>query len=173
MKKSGFTLIEMMIAIAIFAIISLFLYQTYNSFHRSGKQLQHQSDMIVRFEKIKKVLYLDFALSLDKNATIINQERDEDTVILHTSNSLHKRINPYVAYVLKQQHLYRLEGLKKFIYPFDADTAADVEDFGEVTRFRVFSALKKDNNNTQALYLLDARFKNMGNVLYKVHVLNQ
>jgi len=173
MKKDGFTLVEMMVAIGIFALIAIFLYQSYASFNLSNKQLKSLNTKLSRYEKIKKTLYLDFALALEKKITVLNQERDEDVVLFQTSHSIHRRFNPYVAYLIKQGHLFRLESLRKLSYPFDTTMqSVDIDDFGKANRFRVFLAYTKESNTTKSLYLIDARFSNKKNILYKVIGLN-
>jgi prepilin-type N-terminal cleavage/methylation domain-containing protein len=173
--RKGFTLIEMMIAVTILAIIMMFLYKSYASLNVSNKKYNDIYNDIKKVIKVKKVVYLDFSLSLDKNINILNQEKNEDAVFLQTSNSIHNRINPYVAYVVKDKKLYRLESLNRFkTYPLDVEIKADVDELGEVERFRVYKATKKDANVTTNLYLVDIKFKDdKEDILYKIKALNQ
>ena len=172
--KKGFTLIEMMIAITIFSVLVIFLYRSYNSLERSNAKYEKIEQEMNRFFKVKKALFLDFSLAVENNITILNQERNEDVVFLHTSNSLHDRFDPYVAYVVKEGVLYRIESLRPFgEYPFGVDTFGDVDRVAPVKRFRVYRALKKDNDNITTLYLIDAVLQNGKKILYKVRRLNQ
>ena len=86
---------------------------------------------------------------------------------MQTSNSVHRRYNPYVAYIINHSKLYRLESLKPLSYPLDVSSEFDVDEFGEVTRFRVFESKDK------ASYIVDVLFKNKEKILLKVKVLNE
>lgn len=172
MKRAGFTLIEMMVAIAIFALIVIFLYKSYNTLRVSNQKYTKISQEMERLWHIKKMLYLDFALVID-NVRILHQQRNEDVVLLQTSNSIHNRINPYVAYVVKEGTLYRIESLQKLTYPFGADTTGDVDAITPIKRFRVYKALKKEYGAVVTYYLLDIVRENGEKILYKIRRLNQ
>ena len=136
MTKKGFTLVEMMIAIAIFSLIAIFLYRSYDSFQRTNTTYTHITSNLRDELLIKQTLYIDFSLAM--GVKIKNQDKNYDVVFFQTPNSLHNRINPYVAYIPKDGHLYRLESLHKFsTYPLEADRVADVDDLGKITRFRL------------------------------------
>ncbi len=172
--RKAFTLIEMMIAIVIFSVMVIFLYRSYGSLERSNAKYEKIEKGMERFFKVKKTLFLDFSLAVENNITILNQDRNEDVVFVHTSNSLHNRFDPYVAYVVKEGVLYRIESLRPFReYPFGADTFGDVDKVASIKRFRVYKALKKENGNIVTLYLIDAVLKNGKKILYKVRRLNQ
>ncbi|NPA59014.1 MAG: hypothetical protein GXO30_00895, partial [Epsilonproteobacteria bacterium] len=113
-------------------------------------------------------IFLDFALALPKTITILNQEKNEDIVFLQSSNSMHHRYNPYIAYIFKQDKLYRLESLKEFMtYPIDISSEFDVEYLGEVKSFRVYNSQSVKSN-----YLIHIDFKKDEDILLKVKVLN-
>jgi prepilin-type N-terminal cleavage/methylation domain-containing protein len=159
--RKGFTLIELMISVSIISMIMLFLYKSYASLNKSNEVYKKEVAHIKKVELIKKVIFLDFILSLPKSIDILNQEKNEDVVFLQSSNSMHNRFNPFVAYIVKNSKLYRLESLKKFIsYPLDVDTEFSIEYFGEVESFRVY-----ESNNK---YLVHVDFKNEKDILLKV-----
>ena len=171
--RRAFTLIEMMIAIVIFSLIVLFLYKSYDALRQSNQKYTTMTKEIRRLWRIKKMLYLDFALLIKSDVSVLNQERNEDVVLLQTSNSLHNRFYPYVAYVVKEGTLYRLESLRKLSYPFDAQTTADVDEIAKVTRFRIYKALKKENETAAAYYLIDIKLADGRRILYKVRAFNE
>jgi len=112
-------------------------------------------------------MFLDFSLALDKSVKILNQDKKEDIVFLQSSNSMHKRYNPYIAYIFKEQKLYRLESLKPFNeYPLGVDAEFSSEYFGEANSFRVY---KSDANATES-YLIHTDFKDEEDLLLKVKV---
>lgn len=173
MRRAAFTLIEMMIAIVIFSLIVVLLYKSYDALKQSNQKYTVMTKEMEYLWRIKKMLYLDFALLIKSDVDVLNQERNEDVVLLQTSNSLHDRFYPYVAYVVKDGTLYRLESLRKLSYPFDAGLSADVDEIAKVKRFRIYKALKKENETAAAYYLIDIKLADGRPVLYKVRALNE
>ena len=170
--KAAFTLIEMLIAISIFSIMMLYLYNTYASLNISNENLKGEVQKIQKIQKIKKVVFLDFTLALFDPRGIVhidNRDKREDFVFFQTSHSLHRRINPYVTYVVKNQILYRLESLKKFdSFELPSDAEFDVDELGDVKSFRVYKTTKKAQS-----YLVAVDFKEMDDLLLKVNPLNE
>lgn len=125
---------------------------------------------IQKIEKIKKTFYLDLMLSRYKKIKILNQNKTEDIVFLQSSHSIHDRIEPYIAYIVKDKKLYRLESLKEFKeYPLVADSEFDIDYIGEVKHFRLYM---NDKKAKILKYLLDCDFIKMSDVLIKVKPLN-
>lgn len=105
--KKGFTLVEIVIAIALFSISLIILFNI-------TKILQKQRDRAVstyrlyhQIEEIKKLFFMD--LINEQNITIDN---DKKITIFKTTNSLYGFTYPYVAYILKNHILYRIESYK-------------------------------------------------------------
>ncbi len=171
--RKAFTLIEMMIAIVVFSVIVVFLYKSYDTLKLSNMKYLRISKDMQRLWRIKKMLFLDFALSLKSDVSVLNQEKNEDVVLLQTSNSLHNRFYPYIAYIVKDGTLYRLESLYKLTYPLDADTRADIDEIAKVKRFRIYKALKKEAEHTVTYYLIDMKLENGEEMLYKVRAFNE
>ncbi len=167
--RRAFTLIEMMVAIVILSIMMLFLYQSYASLNRSNALYKTKVQQIKSLELKKKIIFLDFSLALYKTAQIINKEKNEDTVFLQSSHSIHKRYNPYIAYIVREKRLYRLESLKEFkTDPLSPDSRFDIDDLGEVESFRVYKS-----NAGQSSYLIDIQFKGNDDFLMKIKGLNE
>ena len=167
MKRSGFTLIELLISITILSIMMVFLYKSYASLNKSNSNFKSEVEILESLKSKKKVMFLDFSVSKYKSVIIDNDSRDIDIVIMKTSNSIHKRFNPFVAYIVSNEKLYRIESLKKITYPLDFSSEFDVDEFGEVSRFRVFESKNKDS------YIVDAVFKNSQKITLKVKALNE
>jgi len=171
--KKGFTLIEMMIAITIFSMVALFLYKSYANLSKQNHKYQKITKKIEYAKKLKKILYLDFTLSLDNNVTIVHQDTKTDTVILQTSNSIHNRINPFVAYFVKNGNLYRMESFSKLSYRKLGNAVGSLDKLGKVSIFQLYKALKKEKSATiKHLYLLHVKFQNQ-EILYKIVGRNQ
>ncbi|MCD6433320.1 MAG: prepilin-type N-terminal cleavage/methylation domain-containing protein [Sulfurimonas sp.] len=168
--RGGFTLIELMISITILSIIMTFLYKSYASLNTSNEILKQELSAITTTQKLKKVVYLDFLLAMKNSIDILNSDKLEDTVFLQSSNSIHRRINPYIAYMLRDKKLYRLESLKRFMtYDLPINSEFDVDYLGKVESFRVY----KSSDSKKESYLIHIDFKNFEKVLLKIKVLNE
>ena len=169
MRKSAFTLIELIISIVILSILMLFLYKSYATLNKSNSFLAKEVQKISSLELLKKTIYLDFAAALKESVVILPQDQREDVVFLQTSNSIHQRINPYVAYIVKDKILYRLESLKPFKeYPLVADSEFVSDKLGEVKSFRVYSS----NEQAKKSYLMSIFFAEKEEILLKLSILN-
>ena len=167
--RTAFTLIEMLISITIFSIMMLYLYNTYSSLNISNNNLKTEVDKIKKIDKIRKIIFLDFTLAIKGKVDIQNRDKDEDFVFFQSSHSIHRRFNPYIAYMVKEKHLYRLESLKEISsYELSSEAAFDIEDLGEVKSFRVYKTTKKSQS-----FLVAIDFVSMDDVLLKVNPLNQ
>ncbi|MFT5659650.1 MAG: prepilin-type N-terminal cleavage/methylation domain-containing protein [Sulfurimonas sp.] len=169
-QRKAFTLIELIISISILSIMMLYLYQSYASLNRSNDIVQKDTQNILSMQKLKKVIFLDYSLALHKSVKIVHRDSKEDFVFFQSSHSLHKRYNPYIAYIVKANKLYRLESLKAFkSYDLGVDAVFDVDFIGEVENFRVY----KSTDLQKEKYLLDIDFKNIEDLILKVRVLNE
>jgi len=172
--RGAFTLIELMVAISILSIMMVFLYKSYASLNKSNETYKYESEKIKKQQNRKKVIYLDFSLALFKSTKIINQDKKEDVVFLQSANSLHKNYNPYIAYIVKDEKLYRLESLKMFKeYPLSIDSEFIADELGEVNSFRIYKSSVKVGNTIPELYLVHIDFKKENDILLKIKVLNE
>lgn len=168
--RKAFTLIEMMVSISILSIMVLYLYQSYASLNRSNETIEKEMKSVKHIQKLNKVVFLDFSLGIHKSTKIINRDNNEDFVFLQSSNSLHQRFHQYIAYVVKDEKLYRLESLQAFqSYEISVDHHFDVDYLGEVESFRVY----KSKSEKREVYLVDIDFKNQEDLILKINVLNQ
>ena len=170
--RKAFTLIELMISIVILTILMLFLYKSYSALNKSNRLLSEEVQKISQIELLKEVIYKDFSVArrVDVNRSsviILNQSKEEDVVFFQTSNSIHQRINPYIAYMVKEHTLYRLESLKPFKeYPLVAESEFVADELGKVKIFRVY----KSKDVQKASYLFHALFENSQEILLKISV---
>jgi len=168
--RKAFTLIELMISIVILTILMLFLYKSYSALNKSNSLLLEQVQKISQVELLKEVIYKDFSVARREDTNIssvliLNQSKKEDVVFFQTTNSIHQRVNPYIAYIVKDKRLYRLESLKPFKeYPLVADSEFVVDELGEVKIFRVY----KSKDVQKSTYLFHALFENSQEILLKV-----
>lgn len=171
--RKAFTLIEMMISVVILSLIMLFLYESYAALNRSNAVYENKAEIIKDKVLRKRVMFLDFSLAQFQSVKILNQEKNEDVVFMQSSNSLHRRIHPYIAYVVKEKKLYRLESLKAFLeYPLDSDSDFVVDYLGKVDGFRVYKTTKKEEGISSENYLIHVDFAQDDEILLKVKALN-
>jgi prepilin-type N-terminal cleavage/methylation domain-containing protein len=167
--KKGFTLIELMISITILSIIMLFLYKTYADMNVSNKIYLENKNKLDKFEKIKKITFIDLLTALNGSIKVVKENKNRDILFMQTPNSLHRRIMPYVTYIVKHSKLYRVETLYPFSNPSNTKNSIDVDFIGSVRKFRIYSS--KDKNNS--MYLLDIEFSNNKKILQKIKPFNE
>ncbi len=164
MRRNAFTLIEMMIAISLFAVVMIFLYQAMATVDKSNIFYTKRLKEITTQQSLYKTIYLDLALSQPKTGQIENISKEEDMVFMQTSHVLHTHVMPYVVYFVKDKHLYRVESANKLTYPFESNINAIVDDFGPVINFRVYK------NSTH--FLLHININGKDDNLMKIRQLN-
>jgi len=167
--RKAFTLIEILIAITILSIMMLFLYQSYSSLNISNSFYKNELGQIKNGYLKKKVFFLDFALVHKETAKILNQDTKLDVVFLQSSHSIHKRHNPYIAYIIQDSKLYRLESIQEFTeYPLSVGGEYVADCLGEIDSFRVYRS--KDDEGS---YLVHADFKEDEDILLRVKALQE
>ena len=168
--KRAFSLIELIISISILSLMMIFLYKSYASLNLSNKVYEKKSTKIKDMQEIKKIIFLDFSLKLQTKYEILNRTAKEDVVFFQTSNSIHKNYNPYVAYVVKESKLYRLESLRRFEeYPLSSHMMFDIYEIGDIDSFRVY----KSRNQDEEIFLVHVAFKNKEEMVLKIRSLNE
>lgn len=165
--RRGFTLIELLIAITILSIMMLFLYQSYASLNHSNSFYQKEVTHLKHAHLIKKIIFLDFSLAINNSVDILNQGKNEDAVLMQSANSLHKMYNPYIAYIMKNTKLYRLESLKRLTYPLSDDSEFSIDYIGQIDSFRTYKSSKEIENT----FLVHVNFKNEDDILLKISAL--
>ncbi|MDX1296453.1 MAG: prepilin-type N-terminal cleavage/methylation domain-containing protein [Sulfurimonadaceae bacterium] len=162
--RRGFTLLEMMISIVIFSLITIYLYQTLGTLRQSNAYHSDKLGEVGERGLILKTLFLDLSLSAKGSVEIIKEEKLVDFLFMQTSNSVHRRIMPYVGYIVREDVLYRIESPVKIERPIEVTDHIIVDKIGPVEIFRLYS------NATH--FLLNIKFKNSTEQLLKVRALN-
>ncbi len=165
MKRSGFTLIEMMIAISILAMISVFLYKAIAQLDHSNKFYGQKLQNITDSQKMLNLFYLDLSLVRYNSMNVDTQDKEFDHLYFQTSNSIHNRIEPYIAYVIQEKRLYRIESSIKLSYPILSDSEIVMDDLGVVENFRLYA--------TKTHFLIYLKQPTKEEILIKVRKLNE
>lgn len=156
--KKSFTIMEMMISIALFSIIMIFLYQALDITKDTNSYFTNKLNQFETKNNIKKLLFQDF-LNSENNITITN-DRDDNTILqLNSSNLYHNPFYTNITYILsKKGNLIRCESGKKFdknkIYDFVDEAYIDIVD-NNISKFKI-SHIKKYPKN----YILYIQYKN-------------
>lgn len=157
--KKAFTLIEMLISISLLSVITIFLYQTYASLQKSNRFYGEELSEASREQKLRKTIYLDLALSMPESVKLINIDKTSDVIIMQSSHSVHHRIMPYIAYMIKDKHLMRIESSEELFYPLSGKEEMVIDDLTQLTAFRIFQKensflihLEKDDGKKMMLF---------------------
>lgn len=164
MRRTAFTLIEMMIAITLFSVVMIFLYQSMATLDKSNQFYSNKLDDIKTKQSLVKTLYLDLSLSVANSGEINNINKNEDMLFMQTTHVIHTHVMPYVVYFVKNKHLYRVESATKLSYPFESNINVLIDDFGEVKKFRLYK------NSTH--FLLHLNINGKEDTLLKIRYLN-
>ncbi len=108
MNKKGFTLIEMIIAIAIFSLAIVLLYNIINLLEKKRDFEAKTYKSFHHFQKVKNLIEKDL---MSQSGIYIDNAKN--IAIFKTKNSLYGIGCPYVAYVLRKKRLYRVESYQK------------------------------------------------------------
>ncbi|MRI83430.1 MAG: hypothetical protein C6I00_03330 [Nitratiruptor sp.] len=120
MHRRAFTLIELLISIALTATVLLFLYKALATQEILNASLQRHTHRIATQEALFALLHRDL-LKARSIQVIPLSNRDYSILMLQTTNSLHQIPMPYVAYFVHERNatLVRLESAYKFTFPVD------------------------------------------------------
>lgn len=116
--KRAFSLIELIIAVALMAIIAIFLNYALANFKSSQKKIAQKELTKTNRYKIKELLYLDL---MQMSELKIYYGKINDVVFLRTKNSLFNNVEPFVNYVVvkKNKTLLRIESQKPITHPIN------------------------------------------------------
>jgi len=167
--KKAFTLIELVVATIILSILMVFLYRSYADLNRVNKTYTKSADHLREEELIKKTFYLDLLLAGKESIVIQQIDKQFDFISFMTRHSIHRRINPYVSYIVKEKVLYRLESLQQIkSLDINRDIAYDIDKIGEVKKLKLFGT----RDNKKEYFLLDLELIEKPKILFKIKVLN-
>jgi prepilin-type N-terminal cleavage/methylation domain-containing protein len=167
--RKAFTLIELVVAIIILSILMLFLYQSYADLNRVNQSYAKAAQRLKKEGILKSTLYKDLILASKNSIIVAHIDKEYDFVSFMTKHSLHRRINPYVAYIVKGEVLYRLESLQQIkSVEIDRDRAFDIDKIGAIKKFKLFGT----RDNKREFFLLELILKGQEKILFKIKVLN-
>jgi hypothetical protein len=117
MKKS-FTLLEVLISISLFAIITIFLYQSLDITKKSNDFYSSKLEIKQDENRLKKLFFLDFINKSNKKNSLlkITKDNDENNIIqLQSTNIYHNPFYTNITYLVsKEKNLIRIESKNIF-----------------------------------------------------------
>ena len=164
MRRSAFTLIEMMIAISLFSVVMIFLYQAMATIDKSNVFYTNKLQEIDTEQELYKTIYLDLTLSQPNTVEINDISKEVDMLFMQTSHVIHTHVMPYIVYFVKDKHLYRVESANRLTYPFESNINVLIDDYGPIKKFRVYK------NSTH--FLVQININGKDDNLMKVRHLN-
>ena len=108
--KKGFTLVEVIISIAILSIMIVYMYKSIGVLKISNNLYEKHYDKDKINTMIHKTMFFDLGESL--SASVLNSSKF-DRLDLQSINSNFGIIYPYISYIVKDKALYRVESAKK------------------------------------------------------------
>jgi prepilin-type N-terminal cleavage/methylation domain-containing protein len=167
--RRAFTLIELMVAITILSILMVFLYKSYADLNHVNKSYAKAVQTLNREALTQQTVYLDLLLANKKSIIVQKRDKNFDFISFESKHSIHRRINPYIAYIVKEKVLYRLESLEQIkSWEIDSNIPFDIDRIGSVKKFKLYPT----RDNKKELYLLDMEMPKSKQLLLKIKVLN-
>lgn len=160
----AFTLVEILISIAILGILFTFLSKTINTTKHLNKPYIEKSKSINRESKVFILIVKDFSEMVGVPSIIYGKKYD--IVRIQTKNSIYNIIQPYITYFVSKKDLalIRTESLEKYDIYKKNDIYKEYI-YGDIlsTNTQSFKVLFK-NNFTNILL----RAKNMNSIVLKL-----
>jgi len=166
MKKSAFTLIEILISIVLLVIIVIFLYQALDITTKSNKFFSQKLVLLKDKIKIKKIFFADVIYS-ESNAIKITPNKDNNSILqFKTSNTYHNSFYNHITYFIsKESNLIRIESKIKFntnkLYDDFFDTAYIDIIASNINKFKVI----KKTEQQYSIYII---YKDKSKMLFTV-----
>jgi len=109
-KKIAFTLIETIIAITLFMLVVMFLYNAIDKLKNENELISNKVTKFNQNEQLVKVLFLDIFEAKDVAIKTNSKNQNIDKITLTTKNSLYHNYYPKIEYfVNKDNFLIRKE----------------------------------------------------------------
>ncbi len=125
--KKAFTLIEIIIAVFIFSIIIMYMYNVIAVASKSTSAYENMYKNDEKNQLVKKLFYNDIFNQTDPYLDTKIKTKDKfSTYFLRTNNSLHNIVSPYVAYKMIGNDLYRFESPRKFKFPIKEEQEKNI-----------------------------------------------
>lgn len=126
--KKAFTLVELVIAIAIFSLLITYMYQAVATTKKTTQTYENMYKSIHKISEVKKLLYNDIFNQTDPYSnTSVSTSGNFSTYYLRSNNSLHGLTSPFIAYKVINSNLYRFESTSSFKLPLTEENKNSIK----------------------------------------------
>ncbi len=160
-KRSAFSLVELIISVLLLGIIATFLYTTVSNLEKTNKIFQENETKLSNREKIIDLLYNDIFSA--NSLSIVGKEY---TIIsMQTQNSIFDIMQPYVTWLVSREKntLLRFESIKEF-KDMNSNNVGyfHISKVGEDCEvFKIYQSKKKEH------ILIHLKFKDKEPIIYE------
>lgn len=174
MKKSAFTLIEVMISVTLLVIIMLFLTSSSATLKKGYELLSKKEEKNLNRFKVTELLYYDF---LQSSIINITPSKYYDTIHLKTKSTLFQKDEPFVSYtVIKRNNtLIRMESDHNITLPIHNDDVYKIEYINvleDVEEFKINLPNVEDNTTAIDKLILSIFPKNKTPIIFELGLIN-
>ena len=114
-NKKAFSLVELIVVIALFSIIIFFLYSSLDMGEKTNRYFSDKLEKTVTSNELKKIFFLDLIHSDMKSYKIDENDQTNFILKLKTTNCYHNPFYNNISYLIsKEKNLIRIESLKEF-----------------------------------------------------------
>ena len=155
MKRNAFTLMELLVSVALLAIITIFMYGAIASSKLSSEVLGRHSEKEYNRTLIFNLLYRDIFESFNVD-TIPTKDKHFTLVQMQTLNSIYDITAPHVTYYVDSQtdSLVRLEAAREIVLPVKYEDRHAVHldvIMTDVSDFNLYASAKEDEEENMVL----------------------
>lgn len=143
-NTKAFTLIEIIVSIALFSIIIIFLYQSFEMTKKTDLFYNNKVESALDNSRLKKILFMDLINKIEQTESITEDKNKNNIFILKSNNSYHNPFYENITYfVSKEKNLIRIESKDSFDKTklnddFFDNAYIDTLD-SNITKFKVFN----------------------------------
>ena len=151
LKKSAFTLIEMVIAISLTALIFAYLYESVHNIDRSNVFYQDKIEAQEQKQALQLLIYNDILQSEANSSKVVIKEQERlFTFSLKSTHSIKNFFYPHISYIFykKEQILFRLETILPISLPIREELIYQVpfNRFKDIEHFEIIPSTQKVGN---------------------------
>lgn len=160
--KKAFTLLELMISVALISLIFIYLYNTIDSLKFANNFYEEKNKALKLREKFLTTIYNDIAFAKGKVTFLDKQSKEYSIVkIENTKNSLYNIKNPYILWYVskKDDTLIRLESKKDIKLPMEDKDIYSAHLDKVVTNCKSFKVYPSNDEKSFLIYLKDNKIK--------------
>lgn len=170
MKRRSFTLIEVLVSVAILSIIVLFLVNSSFNLQKGYESLFNKEKKTFADYEVTKTIYEDI---LEASKIEIKEGRKYDVLNLQTKNSLYQREEGFVSYaVLKNSSLIRLEKDDNTTLPLSYDETYKTDFLIVKENIEEFKIIQNLNEKKKDFLLFYLKAKDQTPVYYEIGLIN-